>query len=50
MLSISWDFSLPETDTVIKARRCFGSEILREIMIVSCWTILTHRNIIFFLW
>ncbi|KAF8657776.1 hypothetical protein HU200_059936 [Digitaria exilis] len=29
---------------IIEARRQFGAKILRELIIVACWSIWTHRN------
>jgi hypothetical protein len=48
-ISISWNFILQPLDMVIQARTDFGSRILREIFISSCWMIWKARNgIIFF--
>nr|TKW03477.1 hypothetical protein SEVIR_7G027000v2 [Setaria viridis] len=47
-LDIQWDSSLHPLQMIIQARQRFGSCIIREIVIVACWTLWCHRNSIVF--
>lgn len=47
-ISIHWGLNLQPLDMVITARKQFGSNIFREILITACWTIWLVRNGIIF--
>jgi hypothetical protein len=47
-LHIFWDDSLDRLDMIIEARRLFGHNIFREIVITACWIIWKTRNGIIF--
>nr|TKW32091.1 hypothetical protein SEVIR_2G147300v2 [Setaria viridis] len=48
LLGIAWDFTLSTSEMIIRASQLFGSTIFREISILECSCIWTHRNSIIF--
>ncbi|KAF8730443.1 hypothetical protein HU200_017021 [Digitaria exilis] len=47
-LNIQWDYNLQIMDMIIAARVSFNSNFFREIVMVACWALSTHRNEVIF--
>ncbi|KAF8669911.1 hypothetical protein HU200_051092 [Digitaria exilis] len=43
-MNIQWDLRLSLMERIIQGRRDFRNKIFRELIMVACWALWTHRN------